>query len=166
VGARARGEARNLTASLPQPPTAITVGATGVLLAIVGGDLWRLDLAGEPRNLTTALTATVRSVAARQARPVGGAPEAREFVISAGEGEKTSYFRVALEDEGAKIEELPRPSPHAKLEAHWPAQRTVVFKASETAASSLGRRTSPRAGRRASPRSTSTSPTSRQRAGC
>jgi dipeptidyl aminopeptidase/acylaminoacyl peptidase len=120
------GAGRNLTASMPEPPDGITRVADGILVAVAGGALWQIDPAGEPRKIPTP---PIRALAAREVPSRSeGAPE---LVVNAGEGAAASPYRVTLEEGRPRIEAVPRPSPHAKVDAHWPCQHAVVFKAAE-----------------------------------
>ncbi len=123
------GEPRNLTAAIPEPPSAVTRGPDGILLAVAGGDLWRIDPASAPSNLTASFAPTVRSLARRQGPP--GKRDLPEVVIDAGEEGATSPYRVSLEEGPHPIESVSAPSSHATVDAHWPSQRAVVFRAVE-----------------------------------
>ncbi|HKB14535.1 MAG TPA: prolyl oligopeptidase family serine peptidase, partial [Planctomycetota bacterium] len=123
------GEPRNLTAALAEPPAAVTRGPDGDLLAVAGGDLWRIDPGAEPANLTASFAPTVRSIARREGPP--WKRDLPELVIDAGEEGATSPYRVSLAEGPIRIDAVSSPSPHATIDAHWPSQRAVLFRAVE-----------------------------------
>jgi len=121
------GETRNLTASMPTPPATL-IPAGGAFLAVVAGDLWRVDPRGGATNLTAAFAPTVLSVAPFGGRAATGAPA--EVIVSVRESGAGGAYRVTLAGRGAALEPLPLPSPRATVVSSWPG-RTVLFRANE-----------------------------------
>lgn len=122
----------SLAALAPKPAAALTLGANRISLAVIEGELWQLDDRRPLRNLTSAFEPKIRALSTRQG--VHGS-DVLEVIVTAGEVLKTTYYRVAfdiLNDKSpVEITEVKRPSESATVEAHWPQQHTVVFKATE-----------------------------------
>jgi dipeptidyl aminopeptidase/acylaminoacyl peptidase/phosphohistidine phosphatase SixA len=93
------GAPANLTSSIPAPPSAVHSLADTALLALAGGDLWRLSAGATPVNLTAGLEPDIAAL-----RPL----DARRGIFQAQVGGQLAIVHV----EDDRVRHAPIRSPH------------------------------------------------------
>src|SRR3546814_439021 len=122
---------RNLTAAFPgKSPELIGLGEDSLLL-LHNGDLWRVDAAGERKNLTASIDEEVKEW--RQPSPYGGLPHynlqpvATAVVQIASEGKEASDRLLFIDVASGRIDTVTAGSSKSEFVAASPAARRAAF---------------------------------------